>query len=347
MEGRAVLLVNLGSPDSPSVSDVRRYLNQFLMDKYVIDLPYLLRRLIVSCFVLPRRPKQSAGAYASIWWPEGSPLKVLTERLTEQLANKTRAVCVRYAMRYGSPSIEQELISLASRPDVTEILVVPLYPHYAMSTVKTCVVELERITRDQDIRLPVYVHPVFYEDEAYIGALYDVAKPFLQQSYDHLLFSYHGVPERHIRKDDPTGSHCLSSADCCQQSSVAHLTCYRAQVLKTTAAFVAKAGIEQDKYSVAFQSRLGKAKWLEPYTNKQLVSLAEQGVKKLLVMCPAFVSDCLETLEEIAIQGEEIFKAAGGESLTLIPCLNDHETWAEVLAAWWQKSPAKLSRIKG
>ncbi|MGI0117139.1 ferrochelatase [Zooshikella sp. RANM57] len=346
MEGRAVLLVNLGSPDSPSVTDVRRYLNQFLMDKYVIDLPYLLRRLIVSGFVLPSRPKQSAEAYASIWWPEGSPLKVLTERLTEQLANKTRAVSVRYAMRYGSPSIEQELVSLAHQADVTEVLVIPLYPHYAMSTVKTCIVELERIVCDQEIRLPVYVHPVFYEDDAYIDALYKVAEPFLQTAYDHLLFSYHGVPERHIRKDDPTGTYCLSSADCCHQNSAVHSTCYRAQVFKTTEAFVAKAGIEQNKYSVAFQSRLGKAKWLEPYTSKQLVSLASQGVKKLLVMCPAFVSDCLETLEEIAIQGEEIFKAAGGESLTLIPCLNDHEVWTDVLAAWWQKSPAKLSRVK-
>ena len=335
MQGRAVLLVNLGSPDSPEVSDVRRYLNEFLMDKHVIDLPWPLRRLIVSAFVLPSRPKQSAEAYQSVWLPEGSPLKVISEKVREKLQAQTE-IPVRLAMRYGAPSIEQELLVLARQEAVKEILLLPMYPHYAMSTVKTCIEEAQRVMQKHGIRKTLNIHPVFYNHPDYIHALVDSARPWLEQDYDHLLFSYHGVPERHIRKDDPTGSHCLTP-DCCQKPSAAHATCYRHQLYQTTAEFVRAAGISDNRYSVAFQSRLGKAKWLEPYTDKTIEQLARQGVKRLLVMCPAFTADCLETLEEIAMQGQEIFEAAGGETLTLIPCLNDHPTWIKTLKQWTEE----------
>jgi len=335
MKNRAVLLANLGSPDSTEVVDVRRYLDQFLMDPYVIQLPWLLRRMIVSLLVLPTRPKASAHAYQSIWWEEGSPLIVLSRRLLEAVRRKT-GVPVAMAMRYGNPSIESQLLQLAARDGVEEILLIPLYPHYADSTVKTSVEEAKRVIAAHGLQVRLNVIRPFYREPDYIGALVASAAPWIDDrgGFDHVLFSYHGLPELHLKKADPTGAHCLKRPDCCQAPSPAHATCYRHQVLQTTARFVAAAGLGPDQYSVAFQSRLGRAKWLEPSTADTLERLAQNGVRRLLVMCPAFVTDCLETLEEIALQGAETFKEAGGESLTLIPCLNDHGQWAGVVARW-------------
>ncbi len=341
MGNRAVLLTNLGSPDSTDVSDVRKYLNQFLMDPYVIQLPWILRRLIVSLFVLPSRPKASAHAYKSIWWEEGSPLVVLSQRLLEAVKKNTD-VPVAMAMRYGSPSIESQLLELAKRDGIKEILLVPLYPHYADSTIKTTIEEAKSIIARNKLEVKLVVLQPFYEEPDYIDALVASTAPWLNADggFDHILFSYHGLPELHLTKADPTGSHCLKRDDCCQVASPAHATCYRHQVLRTTERFVEKAGLKPDQYSVAFQSRLGRAKWLEPSTVDTLEKLAQKGVKNLLVMCPAFVTDCLETLEEIALQGAEEFKQAGGESLTLIPCLNDHEQWVSVISRWCEEYPS-------
>jgi len=341
MGNRAVLLTNLGSPDSTDVSAVRRYLNQFLMDPYVIQLPWLLRRLIVSLFVLPTRPKASAHAYQSIWWEEGSPLVVLSQRLLEAVKNQTD-VPVAMAMRYGSPSIESQLLQLAERDGIDEILLIPLYPHFADSTIKTTVEEAKRVIAAHQLNMKLTVIQPFYEEPAYIDALVASTAPWLnnENGFDHLLFSYHGLPELHLTRADPTGSHCLKRVDCCQVASPAHATCYRFQVLRTTERFIEKTGLKPDQYSIAFQSRLGRAKWLEPSTVDTLEKLARSGVKKLLVMCPAFVTDCLETLEEIALQGSEIFKQAGGDSLTLIPCLNDHEQWVSVISRWCEDYPS-------
>ncbi len=341
MKNRAVLLTNLGSPDNTGVPAVRRYLDQFLMDPYVIQLPWLLRRLIVSLLVLPTRPKASAHAYQSIWWEEGSPLIVLSERLLDAVRRKT-GVPVAMAMRYGNPSIESQLLQLAAQDGIEEILLMPLYPHYADSTVKTSVEEAKRVIAEHGLKVRLNVISPFYQEPDYIDALIASAAPWLKngEGFDHVLFSYHGLPELHLKKADPTGVHCLQRPDCCQVPSPAHATCYRHQVLQTTAHFVAKAGLGPDQYSVAFQSRLGRAKWLEPSTVDTLEKLAQKGVRRLLVMCPAFVTDCLETLEEIALQGAETFKQAGGASLTLIPCLNDHEQWATVVARWCEEYPS-------
>jgi len=341
MKNRAVLLTNLGSPDNTGVPAVRRYLDQFLMDPYVIQLPWLLRRLIVSLLVLPTRPKASAHAYQSIWWEEGSPLIVLSERLLGAVRMKT-GVPVAMAMRYGNPSIESQLLKLAAQDGIDEILLMPLYPHYADSTVKTSVEEAKRVIARHGLKVRLNVIRPFYQEPDYIDALLASAAPWLNaaEGFDHVLFSYHGLPELHLKKADPTGAHCLKRPDCCQVPSPAHATCYRHQVLQTTAHFVAKAGLAPDQYSVAFQSRLGRAKWLEPSTVDTLETLAQKGVRRLLVMCPAFVTDCLETLEEIALQGAETFKQAGGESLTLIPCLNDHDQWATVVARWCEEYPS-------
>ena len=338
MGNRAVLLTNLGSPDDTDVSSVRRYLNQFLMDPYVIQLPWVLRRLIVSLFVLPTRPKASAHAYESIWWEEGSPLVVLSKRLLQAVKGKTD-VPVAVAMRYGSPAIETQVLELAKHEGIEEILLIPLYPHYADSTIKTTVEEAKRVIATHGLNVKLTVLQPFFEEPAYIDSLLASTAPWINDDndFDHILFSYHGLPELHLTKADPTGSHCLQRPDCCQVASPAHATCYRHQVLRTTECFVEKAGLAPEQYSVAFQSRLGRAKWLEPSTVDTLEELAGKGVKKLLVLCPAFVTDCLETLEEIALQGSEIFKEAGGESLTLIPCMNDHEQWVSVISRWCEE----------
>lgn len=332
MTKKAILLANLGSPDNADVPSVRRYLNQFLMDRYVIQLPWLLRRMIVSLFVLPKRPKASAEAYKSVWM-EGSPLVVLSDRLKQALQAVVE-LPVTMAMRYGSPSIESQLLALSQQDDIEEVLYMPLYPHYADSTVTTSIEEAKSVIAKHDLSLKLKVVSPFYDNSDYIDALVASAQPYLDQDYDHLVFSYHGLPESHITKLDSSGQHCLQGADCCQQAHEAHKKCYRHQVMRTTACFAEKAGLDPSKYSVAFQSRLGRAKWLGPNTEDRLRELAASGVKNVLVICPAFVTDCLETLEEIAIRGEEVFKQAGGSKLTLIPCLNDSPQWVDVLAAW-------------
>lgn len=336
MPRQAVLLANLGSPKQPNVKAVRAYLNQFLMDPYVIQLPWFLRRLIVSLFVLPSRPKASAEAYQSVWWEKGSPLIVLSEQL-QYLLQKQVEVPVHLAMRYGEPSIESQLIDLASQ-GVEEVFYIPLYPHFADSTITTSIKEAERVITTHALSLKLTVIDPFYADQDYIAALVSSAAPYLEQHYDYLLFSYHGLPESHITKRDTSGQHCLQSDSCCSTPNSVHRYCYRHQVMETTRHFAAAANLNPEQFSVAFQSRLGSAKWLGPNTEDELIALAKKGAKNILVICPAFVTDCLETLEEIAIRGEEVFKQAGGESLTLIPCLNDDPAWVSVLAKWCHAS---------
>jgi protoporphyrin/coproporphyrin ferrochelatase len=336
MSQKGVLLVNLGSPVSPSVADVRAYLDEFLMDSRVLDYPAPLRRLIVSAFILPKRPKNSAHAYQMIWWKEGSPLIVLSERLRDRLQEQL-PYPVALAMRYGQPSIRTAIFKLMQQ-NVTEILLVPLYPHYAMSTFETVLAATQNALTRLDKPPTLRVLQPFYRDPTYITAVVESARPYLTQEYDHLLFSYHGIPERHLRKSDPTRRHCLSGSDCCSIASAAHATCYRHQVLATTAAFVAAAQLPVGLYSVAFQSRLGRDAWLQPYTSAEIQRLANEGCRKLMVICPAFVSDCLETLEEIAMRGKETFLEAGGAEFITIPCLNDHPVWVEALAGWCRSS---------
>jgi ferrochelatase len=332
MPDRAVLLVNLGSPDTPTEPDVRRYLEQFLMDPRVVDLPWPLRRFIVSAFILPSRPKRSAEAYASIWTEAGSPLKVTTAELAEALDARLQQP-VRWAMRYGEPSIEDALLGLA-REGVTTVRYVPLYPHWAMSTTETSVVEAERVIAAHGLDLTLEVQPPFYDDPDYIAELVGTAREVLEPD-DHLLFSYHGLPERQIRKCDPTDTHCLKRPDCCRVESPAHATCYRHQVYVTSELIAASLGLATNQWEVAFQSRVGRAKWIEPYTDRVLAELPQRGIRRIAVMCPAFVADNLETLEEIGIEGRETFLEAGGERYKLIPCLNARPGWVDVLAGWF------------
>jgi ferrochelatase len=325
---KGVLLVNLGSPDSPSVGDVRCYLNEFLMDGRVMDVAWPLRRLIVGLILL-RRPRQSAPAYQSIWTPAGSPLIVTSRKVQAMLQERVR-IPVGLAMRYQNPSIPEAIQRLA-KTGVDQLLLIPLFPHYAMSSYETAVVRVKEVAAGLAPQIRLVVQPPYGEAPDYLAALAASAKNHLEAGYDHLLFSFHGMPERQIRKLDPTGCHCLTVPNCCEVASPAHATCYRAQCFKTVAAFVKQAGVPAGKYSVSFQSRLGRAPWLRPYTDFVLAELPQRGVKKLLVICPAFVSDCLETLEEIGRGGRKTFLAAGGETFAPIPCLNEHPLWLATL----------------
>lgn len=325
---KAVLLVNLGSPDSPSVPDVRRYLNEFLMDGRVIDVAWPLRRLIVGT-ILIKRPRESGEAYDKVWTKDGSPL-VVTSRHVQAALQKRLSVPVELAMRYQNPSIEFAVRNLATK-GVKELLLIPLFPHYAMSSYETAVVRVQEVAAKLAPQMKITVQPPYFDAPDFIGALVASAADYLKPDYDHLLFSFHGLPERHMKKSDPTRGHCLTVSNCCEVASPAHATCYRAQCYKTAAAFVAKAGVPAAKYSVSFQSRLGKDPWLKPYTDYELPRLAHEGKKRMLVICPAFVSDCLETIEEIGMRGCEQFLQASGKEFTRIPCMNEHPAWITAL----------------
>ena len=333
MSQRALLLVNLGSPDSTSVPDVRRYLREFLSDPRVLDLAAPLRWALLEGIILRTRPAKSAHAYEQVWTAEGSPLIATSRRVQAKLgAELGSSLPVYLAMRYGSPSIASVVAQLAA-DGITELLLFPQYPHYAMSSWETVVVRVNEEIARQAPRIRVTTVQPFFADADYIAALHAVSAPYLAQPHDHVLFSYHGLPERHMRVADSSHAHCTIAPDCCTTCSPAHATCYKAQVLATTRAFVARAGLAPDRHSVSFQSRLTREPWLTPFTDQEFLRLPATGVKKLLVICPAFTADCLETLEEIQQAGRDAFLGAGGESFQQIPCLNDHPALIDFLAS--------------
>lgn len=333
MGKKGVLLVNLGSPDSTEVKDVRRYLDEFLMDERVIDIPYWKRFLLIKGIILNTRPKKSAAAYKKIWWKEGSPLVVISERFTEKLKKKVD-LPVALGMRYGSMSIEKALRELKQQ-GVSEVFLIPLYPHYAMSSFETVVEKAKDLLKTSFNDMSLTVQPAFYDDPDYIRVMSENLKDQLEGfDYDQILFSYHGIPERHIYKGDPTGTHCKLDGSCCEVKSEAHKTCYRHQCFETTKGMVKELGLKEGTYRNSFQSRLLKDPWLKPYTDHELEAMPDQGIKKLAVITPAFVADCLETLEEIAMEGKEEFLQFGGKEFKHIACLNENEAWVTVVQNW-------------
>jgi protoporphyrin/coproporphyrin ferrochelatase len=283
---------------------------------------------------VPFRASSSAQAYKSIWTDQGSPLIHISREQKDALKGQL-VEPVTIAMRYGNPSTREAFDELVSQnPDLEEVIAIPLYPHYAMSSYETAVVEAREIHQKNSYRFQLSFFKPFYNTEEYIHALSESMKPFLPEAYDQVLFSYHGIPERHIHKTDITRGHCLSSAGCCEIASPAHEFCYRHQCRETTRLVADRLNIPEEKRGFSFQSRLGRDPWLQPYTVVRLAELPKEGVKKLVIVCPAFVSDCLETLEEIAGEGREVFMQAGGESFVVIPCLNVHPLWIGALKKW-------------
>ncbi|RTZ49224.1 ferrochelatase [Chryseobacterium arthrosphaerae] len=328
MAKKGILLINLGSPRSTAVEDVKEYLDEFLMDEKVIDYRWIFRALLVQGIILKTRPAKSAEAYKTVWTDEGSPLIVITKKIQKKLQNKVD-IPVEIGMRYAEPSIETGIRNLVEK-GVTEIVLFPLYPQYAMSTTETVIEKAEEVRKKKfpGVRIN-YVQP-FYNRDLYTDCLAESIREKLPENFDALLFSYHGVPERHIYKTDPTKT--CNMNDCCSKDShPSHAFCYRHQCFNTTDRVIRKLGLPKSKVIVSFQSRLGKDKWIEPYTDHTLETIPEKGIKNLAVVCPAFVSDCLETLEEISVEGKEQFMEAGGENFTYIPCLNDEDRWIEVI----------------
>ncbi|MFL2587798.1 MAG: ferrochelatase [Flavobacteriaceae bacterium TMED121] len=330
---KGALLINLGSPDSPDPKDVKRYLGEFLMDERVIDLSKALRTFLVKGIILNTRPKKSAKAYKKIWWEEGSPLIVLSKRLRQSVQKKV-TIPVELAMRYGTPSIEEGIKNLVNQ-GINEIILIPLYPQFAMATTETILVLAEEVRLQNHPQVSFTVLPPFYNHPDYIRVLSESIQENLKgKEWEHLLFSYHGIPERHIRKSDVTKSHCKIDKSCCQTSSKAHQYCYRHQCYETTRQVAEYLELKEGTFSTSFQSRLGLDPWLRPYTDKTVAKFAKKGVKKMAIATPAFVSDCLETLEEIGMEAAEDFEEKGGEKLFVIPCINDRPDWVNVMSRW-------------
>ncbi len=333
MSSWGLILLNLGTPDSTSTADVRRYLREFLSDPRVIDLPAPARWLLLNFVILPFRPAQSAAAYEKVWTERGSPLLFHGSDLAEKVRARLPDVPVELAMRYGSPSVESVVRGLQSR-GVDRIVVLPLFPQYSSAAWGSAVEKVYDVVRG-DWNVPaVHVVPPFYEEPAFLRAFAANARPVLDEMHpDLVMMSFHGLPERHCTKSDDTGGrHCLVVPDCCAAITQANRNCYRAQCFATARGLAAELQLGTDDYEVTFQSRLGRTPWIKPYTDVRLDELAREGRKRrIAILSPAFVADCLETLEELAIRNAETFVEAGGEELRLIPSLNADDGWADAV----------------
>lgn len=342
---KGLLLVNLGTPDAPETGPVRRYLREFLSDPRVVDINPVGRWFLLNFAILPFRPAKSAEAYRKVWTAEGSPLLVCSRALEKAVAGQLAGEFeVELAMRYGNPSLPEAIAKLKAR-GVDEYVVLPLYPQEAPSSSGSSLARTYEVL-GQEWDVPnVRAVPAFHSHPAFLDSFAQVARPVIaDMRADHVLFSFHGVPERHVRKSDPTGQHCLSSERCCDTLTEVNRHCYRAQCYATARGLVERLGLQKDGFSVSFQSRLGRTPWVRPYTDFVLPELAQRGVKRLAVMCPAFVADCLETLEEVAIRAKEQFVECGGEALTLVPSLNAHPSWVDAVVRLVRESSPRGER---
>lgn len=327
---KGVLVVNLGTPDDPSRGAVYRYLKQFLLDERVIDISWLARNLLVRGIIAPFRSGSSAKLYKMLWTPEGSPLKVYGNKLVDQLKPKLGDDFeVVLAMRYQEPSIENGIKYLMDK-GVSEIIVLPLFPHYASASTGSVHEEVMRLM-SKELAIPKLTFiSSYYDNEEMIDVFVDNGRQFDIPSYDHILFSFHGLPERQMVKTD-RGNHCQSNKDCCKTLTHKNQFCYTAQCYQTAYLIAEKLNLTKDQYTVCFQSRLGRAEWVKPYTSDVLEVRAEAGDKNLLVFCPAFVSDCLETTIEVSTEYQEEFEELGGKKVDLVPSLNDNPKWVEAV----------------
>ena len=329
LDNEGVLLINLGSPKELNKKSVKEYLRVFLSDDNVVDIPKFFQQLILRLFILPFRPKNTLEAYEKIWTKNGSPLIISTESIANKLSKKT-GWKVEHAMRYEEPSIEKALNNF-KRKGVNKIYVISLYPHNAMATTITTELETRNVALNvsNDIEL-IFTKP-FFDNEEYINAMVNSIKPFVEnQSFDKIIFSYHGIPKRQAKKTDETGEHCFSVSNCCEIENEGSKDCYRSHTRIASDLTAKKLGLNDDQWEIAYQSRIGPG-WLTPFTDKRLAKLPEEGKDNIAILCPSFISDCLETLEEIDIRGRETFFNAGGKNMTYIPCLNDSEDTINLL----------------
>ncbi|MEJ7693072.1 ferrochelatase [Daejeonella sp.] len=332
MNKKGVLLVNLGTPDSPSTADVRKYLNEFLMDERVIDVNPVLRTMLVKGVIVPFRGPKSAKLYKEIWSEiTGSPLMhyslLQKELLQKQLGDEYH---VELAMRYQSPSIESALKNLKDA-QVESIRVLPLFPHYASASSGSVLQKvMELVSKWKTIPNISFVNS-FHDNELMIKVFADNARKHQPDTYDHVLFSFHGLPQRQLKKSDHSGKHCLQTDNCCSTLTDNNKFCYSAQCHHTARLIAGQLSIPTDKFTVCFQSRLGKDPWVQPYTSVVIEELANNGFKRLLVFCPAFVADCLETVYEVTVEYGDEFKKLGGEHVQLVESLNDHPLWIDAL----------------
>jgi ferrochelatase len=328
-----IVLANLGTPDSYKTGDVRRYLRQFLMDGRVIDIPWFPRFLLVNGIIAPFRAPKSAAVYKKVWLPEGSPLKVYGLSLAEKVQKIMGSdYLVRLAMRYQNPSMESVLEEFR-KAGIQNIQIIPLFPQYASASSGSVVEEAGRIFSKWQCIPEFRISGPFYMESFFLNPIAEGLKSSWEKgSYDQVLFSYHGLPERHIRKGDAAG--CCLKENCCGSIRKDNFLCYRAQCFETSRRLADLAGLSPENYSTAFQSRLGRDPWIKPYTDDVIKAWPSKGIKKVLALSPSFVADCLETTEEIGDEYQEVFMHAGGEQWDLLPCLNDEDGWAEGLAGW-------------
>ena len=328
-----VLPVNVGTPDAPQAPEVRRFLREFLGDPRVFDVSPALRWFLLNFVILPRRPHRSAEAYRKVWMPEGSPLLVHGKRFAEALQIELgRSFRVVLAMRYQSPSIRAAFETFRAE-GIDRVVVLPLFPQYASATTGTVLEECYRVAGRYRNTPHLRVVDPYYDHEGVIDAFRQVGEPVLREVRpDHVLFSFHGLPERQVRKSDESGSHCLRSEGCCDRIVPANRNCYRAQCHATARLLAARLGLPEGGFTLTFQSRLGRDPWIRPYTDEVVLELARRGVKRVAAFSPAFVADCLETIEEIGMQARASFLANGGEEFRLVPSLNDHPRWIETAA---------------
>ncbi len=342
MAKAGILLLNIGTPRSFEVHDVKKYLRTFLMDRDIIDLPWISRWPLVNLIIVPQRGAYSASNYKKIWMKEGSPLLVYTDRFADQLQNKLGSqYLVRIGMRYSAPTIESALRDFY-RAKVETIIVAPMYPQYAEATTGSSLREVNRLMGRLGIDIPTVVVPPFYDKKEFLKAQGQCMKDVTQEkAIEHIVFSFHGLPEAQIKKVPG----CLSSPDCCAQVNACEKPCYRAQSLATAEKLAKEIGLAKDSWSVGFQSRLGRAEWLKPSTDQVLEDLARKGIKKVAIACPSFVADCIETLEEIGMGGKQLFLREGGTEFFMIPCVNDHPLWVDGFSEMIKKNQPGKSAV--
>lgn len=324
----AVLIINLGTPNSPKRGDVAKYLREFLMDGRVIDIPSLPRALLVNGIIAPFRSGKSAKIYKELWTERGSPLKYYLNDLEQALKNQLPDLAIYAAMRYQNPSLAS-ILKLIEKKAYKKLIVLPLYPQYASSTSGSTIEKVMKIVQKWEVIPSINFVSEFYTHPKYIEAVVDSAKGFDPKDYDKVVFSFHGIPVRHIKKSCKVTD--CKIEDCIKTHNNQRLYCYRSACYETTRRIVSALNIPENNYQVVFQSRLGRDPWLEPYAEETIINLAKSGHKKLLVFSPAFVADCLETTIEIAEEYQEVFKENGGEKIQLVPSLNINPIWVEAL----------------